>query len=194
MNFMKGLNCYAGFWDKPGLEKTLTSIPSKSSFLRPVTPKLPHRRPSLGSAVDEPCQGRMFLVGTFWPSTVFFLVFYALFNGRARLPGSHPQAPSRAGQLPSFNFPIYARRAVKDRFVLARTSCVRPPSPVSLQSAVFLSSSPQVDGGLQSFQLPYHAFVVLAARRFFQGLIYFTERWAPRLPGACRFLGKHGDI
>ncbi|MBA7649074.1 hypothetical protein ES703_56868 [subsurface metagenome] len=63
-----------------------------------------------------------------------------------------------------------------------------------LPSTVFLSSTPKDDGGLQSFQLPSHAFVVLAARRLLQGLVYFTERSAPGFPGACRFLGKHGDI
>ncbi|MBA7475210.1 hypothetical protein ES707_10576 [subsurface metagenome] len=45
-----------------------------------------------------------------------------------------------------------------------------------LPAAVFLSSSPQVDGGLQSFQLSYHAFVVLAAHRFFLCLSFLSRR------------------
>ncbi|GAI62397.1 unnamed protein product, partial [marine sediment metagenome] len=31
-----GLNCYASFWDEPGIEKLLNFIEVKASFLRPV--------------------------------------------------------------------------------------------------------------------------------------------------------------
>ncbi len=116
---MKGLNCYAGFWDEPGIEKFPILSQGKSNFLKPVTPRLPQQGPIIRTAVD----------------------------------GSYP-----VGTFPDGTF---------------------------LPSTVFLSSSPQVDGGLQSFQLPYHAFVVLAARRFFQGLIYFTERSGPILVKCC---------
>ena len=94
---MKGLNCYAGFWDVPGIEKILNPNPGKSSFLRPVTPRLPHRRPSLGLAVDGLGLSKAFPDGTFLPSTVVFFVLLFPISGRTRLPDSHPHVPNRAG-------------------------------------------------------------------------------------------------
>jgi hypothetical protein len=194
MNFMKGLNCYAGFWDEPGIEKFPILSQGKSNFLKPVTPRLSQQvTPSLLTVGGfEP--SRTFPDGTCSPSTVFFFVFHLPILGRARLPDSHLQVHIRAGQLPFFNFPIYARRTVKDRFILARTSCVSRPSPVALQSAAFFQALYALHGGFARLKVASGCVLLRASRFFRQCLIYFTERQATGLFRACRFLGKHGDI
>lgn len=82
MSFMKGLNCYAVFWDDAGIEKFPNFNQTKMNFLVPVTPRLSQQGPASVSFVAVFGCRTLTPRSPAAPATLCFTALHILRNGR----------------------------------------------------------------------------------------------------------------
>ena len=82
---MKGLNCYASFWDDPGIEKLLDFLKVKSSFLMPVTPSHYRGAPFFRSQAAGVLSREFISVSSSTPATTPVIALHIFHGGSARL-------------------------------------------------------------------------------------------------------------
>ena len=82
---MKGLNCYAGFWNEPGFEKFPILNRGKSNFLKPVTPRFSQQGSFIQLTVAVHGCWTLTPRSSAVLATLYFTALHILRNGFARL-------------------------------------------------------------------------------------------------------------